>query len=106
MVTRDVEIGPNNTMRLGVAATCGAVLLAGAALAFNANAKIATLSASLENSTERQIRIETKVDELGDRIESKVGELSNKLDMNMRDTISRLATLEAQMKVVQSAQSK
>lgn len=99
MAMKETEIGPNNTVRLGVAVSVGmaifGVLLSAVTLAVNANAKISALSVSLLDSTARQIRIETKVDELAD-----------KLDANTRDTISRLATLEAQMKVVQSAQPK
>lgn len=93
------EIGPNNTVRLGVAVAVTMTLLGAVVycntLAVNANAKISALSAQLIDSTARQIRIESKVDEL-----------ANKLDLSTRDTISRLATLEAQMRVVQSAQPK
>lgn len=99
MATGSNELGPNTLVRLGVVASVGVgivgVFLWAASLAMNANAKITTLSASFTDGMARQIRIEAKVDELSD-----------KLDINMRDTISRLATLEAQMKVVQSAQPK
>ena len=99
MATANNELGPNTSVRLGVAVGSGVTvcgfLLGAAIMAANARADIAHLNDAFSDSATRQIRIETKVDDLGD-----------KMNLFTRDTISRLATLEAQMKVVQSAQPK
>lgn len=94
-MTKDVEIGPNSSVRLGVAVSCGVAiattLITGVTLAVNANAKITTLQSTLVLQSDRQVRIESKID---------------KLIEDGSAFSSRLATLEAQMRMVQSAQPK
>lgn len=95
MATAQVELGPNNVVRLGVVCGVMGIVITCTWMAANANAKIGAVQATLDADREWRSRIETKVDELGD-----------KLDTSQRETFSRLATLEAQMRMVQSAQPK
>ncbi len=95
MATKDSELGPNTPVRLGVVVSCGVAiatsLVTGVTLAVNANAKITTLQVTISTQAERQIRMEQKIDRLIDE-----GSAFN----------SRLASLEVQMRMVQSAQPK